>query len=168
MSLQPTPPGASTFVSGRSVVAALLAIVIVALTLVGALNDLPAALRGSAQALGTLAGVYLGARLQAQDQRHYLSGAANAALENLFALAESIKLLIATSEAFRARIATSTPQTISAFQHTSESVLGSLDNQARMLLTQAEAAAAVWLPFAAGAQNSSLGQRSSPRGGYNG
>ncbi len=147
MPLPRTLGGTIPFGTGRSVIAALLAILIISLTLIGALDDLPTAVRGLAQSFGTLAGVYLGARFQGQDQRHALAGSADAALQNLFALAESIKLLIATSEDFRARISASTPQTISAFQHTSESVLASLDNQARMLLTQAQAAAAVWLPF---------------------
>lgn len=137
-----------SLVTGRSVVAALLAVVVIVLTLIGALDNVPVLLRGSAQALGTLAGVYLGARLQAHDDRTSIAGAANSALANLVALAESIKLLIATSESFRERTVTSTPQTVAAFQHTSESLLAGIDNQARMLLTQAQAAATVWVPYA--------------------
>ncbi len=129
-----------------SVVAALIATVVVVLTLVGTLDDLPSLLRGGAQALGTLAGVYLGARLQSRDVKIALEGAAEAALANLFALADSIKLLIATSDDFREHAASSSPSTLAAWSHSTETLLSGLDNQARMLLTQAEAAAAAWEP----------------------
>ncbi len=133
--------------TGRSVIAALLAVVVIVLTLAGTLDDLPPLVRGTSQALGTLAGIYLGARWQAADQRTALEGTAAPALANLVALAGSIKLVIATTDQFRQRATSETPRTIEAFAHTSETLLAGIDNQARTLLTQVQAAAAAWVPF---------------------
>ncbi len=62
-------------------------------------------------------------------------------------MAGSIKLVIATTDHFRQRAISETPRTIEAFAHTSETLLAGIDNQARTLLAQVEAAAAAWVPF---------------------
>lgn len=133
--------------TGRSVLALLLAMSVVSLTLFGALNDVPAIARGIAQAVGTIAGVYLGARYQAVDERTASEGTARAALANLVALARGLKYVIATTDAFRARMAITPPSTIAAFQYTSETLLAGLDSQARALLSQVGAAASAWMPY---------------------
>lgn len=57
-----------------AVIAGLIAFVVLSLSLFGALESLPQWVRGGAQALGTLAGIYLGARFQHRDQRRTAEG----------------------------------------------------------------------------------------------
>ncbi len=74
--------------------AALIAFLVVALSLFGALEDLPQWVRGTAQAVGTLAGIYLGAHFQANDERRTGEGAAKSSILNLVALAKSVGALL--------------------------------------------------------------------------
>jgi len=62
-------------VPSRAVVLALLAIVVVVLTTLGALEELPTWLRAILQAVGTLSGVWLGAHLQLRDERVQIESA---------------------------------------------------------------------------------------------
>ncbi len=136
---------------GRAGVAGLLAVAVIALTFVGVTDNLPSVVRGLAQAGGTAAGIALGARWQGMEEKTSIEGTARSALANLVALANGIRLMIATTESFREH-ANPTPRTVEALRHSSETLLTGLDNQARMALAQTGAAAASWLPFVADAE----------------
>ncbi|WP_375490363.1 hypothetical protein [uncultured Jatrophihabitans sp.] len=131
----------------QNVTAALIAVVVVALTLFGSLNDLWGWVRGSAQAIGTLAGIYLGAHLQLGDQRRAAQGAATTSIVNLGALAKSVNALLTSLEAHKTRLLNSPPKTNDSFQQASQALIEGVDSHCRGLLAQAEAAALAWEPF---------------------
>jgi hypothetical protein len=129
------------------VIAGFVSMLVVALTLFGTLNELSPAWRGLAQALGSLAGVYLGSQLQAKDMRQSTEGASRAAIANLVALASGIRSLIETNAGFRNRLLASPPRTVDSYSNAIDSFLRGIDGQAISLLAHARAAAQAWLPF---------------------
>lgn len=131
----------------RTAVAGLVAFLVVTLSLFGALETLPQWVRGAAQALGTLAGIYLGSQWQAHDQRRTAEGAAKTSILHLVALAKSIQALLAFSEAAKERLREEPPRTIESFQNAVGGVVSGVDAQAKALLAQAEAATSAWAPF---------------------
>ena len=130
-----------------SVVAALIAFLVVALSLFGALEGLPQGVRGAAQAIGTLAGIYLGAHFQSHDQRRTSEGAAKSSILNLAALAKSVRVLLASLGEARDRLRETPPRSLDGYQSTMEQLITGVDAQGRALLAQAEAAAQAWYPF---------------------
>ncbi len=132
---------------GRLAIAALTAVLVVLLTIVGALDHVPTWARALCQAAGTIAGIYLGVRLQDLDQKTSIEGTARAALSNLAALAGGLKSLMAYSASVRGRMANEPPTTVAAFAQATDTCLEGLDSQARALLGQTKAAAAAWVPF---------------------
>jgi hypothetical protein len=119
----------------------------VALSLFGALEELPQWVRGTAQAIGTLAGIYLGAHFQAHDEQRTAEGAAKSSILNLVALAKSVGALLESLREAKSRVRESPPKSIDAYQNAYEGLIGGVDAQARALLAQAQAAAAAWYPF---------------------
>jgi hypothetical protein len=134
-------------VPSRTVVAALIAFLVVALALFGALEDLPEWVRGGTQALGTLAGIYLGAHFQAHDQQRTAEGAAKSSILNLVALAKSVGALLESLREAKTRVREFPPKSVDSYLNAYEGLIGGVDAQARALLAQAEAAAAAWYPF---------------------
>lgn len=127
--------------------AVLIAFLVVALSLFGALEDLPQWVRGTAQAVGTLAGIYLGAHFQANDERRTAEGAAKSSILNLVALAKSVGALLESLRETKTRMRESPPRSLDAYHNALEGLVGGIDAQGRALLAQAEAAAAAWYPF---------------------
>lgn len=134
-------------VPSDAALAAMIAFLILALALFGALESLPEWVRGIAQAIGTLAGIYLGARFQYRDQRRLAEGAAKSSIQNLFALAKSVRALLDSLENTRSRLRESAPRSVDSFQQSSERIMEGVDAHSRAILAQAEAAAAAWAPF---------------------
>jgi len=131
----------------RTVVAALIAFLVMALSLFGALEAFPQWVRGTAQAIGTLAGIYLGAHFQAHDNRKAAEGAAKSSVVNLVALAKGIGALIQSIADTRERLQSEPPRSLDAYQNAFNGMLTGVDAQGRAILAQAEAATAAWLPF---------------------
>ena len=131
----------------RTVVAGLIAILVVAATLYGTLDHLPAWQRGVAQTVGTLAGVYLGANWQMKDQRTAAQGAAMAAIANLVSVGAGIRSFLDALNSFRKHASSSPPRSIDASTQSIEGLFNGLESHARAVLAQAEAAASSWLPF---------------------
>ena len=130
-----------------SVVAALVAFLVVALSLFGALEELPQAVRGLAQAIGTLAGIYRGAHFQSHDQRRTSEGAAKTSILSLAALAKSVRVLLDSLSEARDRLRETPPRSLDGFQNAVDQFITGVDAQGRALLAQAEAAAQAWYPF---------------------
>lgn len=131
----------------RTVVAGLVAVLVMAATLYGTLDDLPGWQRGIAQTLGTLAGVYLGANWQMKDQRTAAQGAAMAAIANLVSVGAGVRAFIDALNSFRSHASSSPPKSIDASTQSIEGLFIGLESHARAVLSQAEAAASSWLPF---------------------
>jgi len=131
----------------RTVVLGLLAVVVIALTLFGTLDELWGWVRGLVQAVGTVAGIYLGARWQAKDDGSRVEGAARTAVVNMVALADGIQVLIANAGDHRNRLSALPPRTVESSMQASEAFVAGVDGQARSLLGQARAAARTWLQF---------------------
>lgn len=133
--------------ASRTVVAGLIAILVVSATLYGTLDELPGWQRGIAQTLGTLAGVYLGASWQMKDQRTATQGAAMAAIANLVAVGAGIRSFLDALNSFRKYSSAAPPRSIDASVQSVEGLFIGLESHARAVLAQAEAAASSWLPF---------------------
>jgi hypothetical protein len=121
--------------------------VVVVLATLGALDGLPAWLRGVLQAAGTLSGIWLGAHLQFRDESLRIESAGRSALAHLVALAKSIQILIVNAADHQGRISNAPPQRVDTITRTTEVFVAGVDGQARALLAQARAAAEVWLPY---------------------
>lgn len=128
-------------------VSALIAAAVLIATIFGVLESVPTWLRGIVQALGTLAGVYLGSMLQYGDQRSRLEAVGDTAVSHLAALARSITLMIDHVGRARVAVADGTPKNIASVQLQTETLLDGIDVQLRGVLTQAEAAARSWQPY---------------------
>jgi len=131
----------------RTVIAGFVAFLVVVLTLFGALEQLPEWVRGTAQAIGTLAGIYLGAQFQARDQQRAAEGAAKSSILSLIALAKSIRALLDSLPQIGGRLRETPPLSVDAYQNAIDVFIAGLDAQSRALLAQAQAAAAAWYPF---------------------
>jgi hypothetical protein len=131
----------------RSVVVGMVAVLVLALTLLGTLKDLPQEMRVTAQALGTLSGIYLGSLWQAHDQRRTAEGAAKSSISHLVALAKGLQALIDLLDKVTQRLRETPPKSIDAYQNAVESALSGIDAQSRGFLAQANAAAEAWYPF---------------------
>lgn len=129
------------------VLAALLAIVVLTLTAVGALEDVWTWVRVTTQGLGTLAGVYLGAKITNDDDRRSVEASARTALANLYSLAASIQHMLQGLETARRRSTDNPPASIVAAVTQAEIMLDGMQTQVLVLLSQAEAAAQAWVPY---------------------
>lgn len=131
----------------RTVIAGLVAFLVVALSLFGALETLPQWVRGTAQAVGTLAGIYLGAHFQASDEKRAAEGAAKSSILNLIALAKGVKALSESLDGTKLQLRESPPKSIDSYSNAVNSLLNGLEAHSRAILAQAEAAARAWYPF---------------------
>ncbi|THJ67805.1 hypothetical protein E8P82_02920 [Arthrobacter echini] len=124
------------------VIAALLALVVIFLTLFGALEELPTELRGAVQALGTAGGIYLGYLLQARDADIRGQASASASQRQLLALAREVNSTIGFTADRREQLALSS--TVAAVKQDADASLAGIDNSLRGILHHVQAAAENW------------------------
>lgn len=113
----------------------------------GAIDGLSEPQRGGVQAIGTVAGIYLGSLLQHKDDRSRAEAAEKVALAGLIGLAGGIRVLLSSAIDAGARSRFTAPTTVQAYNHAHMEYLANIDAQARNLLAQAQAATQAWLPF---------------------
>lgn len=131
----------------RTAGAAVLVFIVVTLTAVGSLNNVPLIVRALIQGAVLVVGIYLGSQWQLSDIRRDAEASAKTAVRSQIAMATNIKHLLAGMDSFNTRLSESPPATTGEYEQASNGYFSAADVHIRGILAQAETAAETWLNF---------------------